>query len=266
MRKSSEILQKIAMYIGIALIIGCAVFAIVMNMSINNALGLLLGFALLMVGRYYSVMPEWLQTATRVSIYMASIFTVVVLSFMIKYGIHNTVKYDEDAAVILGSGIIGEEPAPMLALRLDAAAEYLEKNQNAIVLVAGGQGYGENITEALAMKRYLVAKGIDGGRIIEEDKSRNTYENLANAKEILDNRFKDKGYKIALITTDFHTFRSLKIAKKLGLNAASYNAPLLWYLRPGSTLRELISIVKYWSGAFLRISGICKNKKCKLFH
>lgn len=76
----------------------------------------------------------------------------------------------------------GERVSLTLKLRLDAALEYLEHSPNTAVIVSGGKGDGENISEAEAMKRYLVSHGVDEGRIITEDKSTSTWENFKFSK------------------------------------------------------------------------------------
>ena len=96
------------------------------------------------------------------------------------------------------------------------------------------------------MQRALLYFGVNAGQILVEDQSRNTYENFANSKKILNSHFGEKDYHVAIVTSDFHMFRALGIAKTYGLNAGSVNASLDWYLRPGSFLRESFSIVKFW--------------------
>jgi uncharacterized SAM-binding protein YcdF (DUF218 family) len=165
-----------------------------------------------------------------------------------KEGTRDTATFEEDAIIVLGSGIRGTRVPAMLQRRLEQAREYLRRNPDAVVIVTGGQGHGEDIAEALAMKRALVSLGVNAGQILLEDQSRDTYENLANSKKILDARFYGQPYRVAIVTSDFHMFRALGVARTygLGLQAKSFNAPLDWYLRPGSFIRESLSIVKFW--------------------
>lgn len=235
-------IKRICFVLAMILIIGSIILSFILGSSINNILGFTLGMFFLILSWIYDVVASWLRTAINVFLILIVAFVTMLLGLMYRDGSNNTASFDEDILIILGSGIRGEELTPMLKSRLDTALEYLDENPYAVVIVSGGQGYGEDIPEATAMKRYLVSKGIDSGQIVEEEFSRNTYENLLNAKEIIDG----KGYSVVIVTTDFHMYRTLKIAEKCGIEAKSYNAPLNWYLRPGSTLREIVSILKFW--------------------
>lgn len=125
------------------------------------------------------------------------------------------------AVIVLGCQVRGETPSTMLARRLDAAAEVLNENPQAICVVSGGQGRGEDITEAEAMRRYLLDCGISEERIILEDKSTNTRENISNSAELL----RERDIKNAVIvTSEFHQYRAMLYAKKCGLEVGSHSA------------------------------------------
>ena len=83
-----------------------------------------------------------------------------------------------DFIIVLGAQVRGKKITNSLKRRLDKGAEYLKENPKTRVIVSGGQGKGEDVTEAFAMAQYLVSHGVDGERIFLEEKSRNTYENL----------------------------------------------------------------------------------------
>ena len=146
-----------------------------------------------------------------------------------------------DALVVLGAGLQPDgSPSETLRYRLDAALAYLGENPGTACVVSGGQGLGESRTEADAMAEYLVARGLDEGRITKEERSSTTAENLRNSAGLL-----APGARVAVVTNDFHLYRALRIAEKSGLPgayglAASTN-PL--YL-PNATLRECCAIVK----------------------
>jgi uncharacterized SAM-binding protein YcdF (DUF218 family) len=146
---------------------------------------------------------------------------------------------------VLGAGIRGERVTHMLSYRLDKAAQYSENNPQAIIVVSGGQGPQEDITEALAMERYLIDKGIPKEKIIKEEVSTSTYENLLFSKELLDVLFEEP-YETVVITNDFHIYRATKIAEKIGLTASRYHAKIDWYSIPRNYSRECIAIFKFW--------------------
>ena len=151
--------------------------------------------------------------------------------------------------IILGAGIRGETPSWTLVQRLDKAIEYINiQDTNLKIIVSGGQGNGEDISEAEAMKRYLIKKGIDE-EIIMEDKSRNTIENLKFSKEVIekDSNKEIKDLDVKIITSDFHALRSDLIAKSLGYeNRSFFTNKTLPILMPVMYSREFFAIGKYF--------------------
>ena len=123
--------------------------------------------------------------------------------------------------------------------------EYSIHNPKAIIVVSGGQGPQEDITEALAMERYLISKGTPKERIIKEEESTSTYENLLFSKNILDDIFTDP-YKTVVITNNFHIYRATRLAENLGLDATHYHGKTSWYSIPVNYARECIATLKFW--------------------
>jgi uncharacterized SAM-binding protein YcdF (DUF218 family) len=238
--------QRISSIFGICNILGSLLLTLLFGASINNSLGFTFGAAFLVLGAAYRFMPRWLKWFSKAAFLCAALFFLLMLGLMLREGAKNTARFTEDAVIVLGSGIRGAKIPVMLQRRLEWALAYARKNPRAVIVVTGGKGYGEAIPEAEAMRRYLLAQGIAAGRILIEDRSRNTYENLGNARTILATHFGGRPYAVAMVTSDFHMFRALGIAKRYGIPAKSFNAPLDWYLRPGSFLREALSIVKFW--------------------
>lgn len=149
-------------------------------------------------------------------------------------------------AVVLGCSVKGTRPSLILAERLEAAYDYLIENPKAVCVLSGGQGAGEDITEAECMYRYLTAKGISAERLILEDKSTNTEENLRYTKELL--KEQGLGNEITIVTSEFHEYRANATAEKLGF--VSYSTPSwthLLYL-PTYYVRELYGILYYMIG------------------
>lgn len=147
-------------------------------------------------------------------------------------------------AVVLGCRVYGERPSLSLVERLGAACAYLEENPEAVCVVSGGQGDGENISEAEAMYRWLVAKGIDEERIYIEDKSTSTEENIAYSKKIIE----EKGLNpnIAIATSEYHTYRAGIIAKQNDLNFGTVPGQTAWWTFPTFYVRELYAILAEW--------------------
>jgi uncharacterized SAM-binding protein YcdF (DUF218 family) len=149
-----------------------------------------------------------------------------------------------DYVIILGSGIKGTELSLTLKQRLDASLDYIRNHPQTPVIVSGGQGPGESIPEALAMKNYLVEQGITPAQVIMEDKSTSTQENMAFSKRIIDEAGLEHP-EIMIVTSDYHMFRSKYLAAKNGY-AAEYgiSAPSPGYLKPINMIREYFAVVK----------------------
>jgi len=165
--------------------------------------------------------------------------------FLFVYGNVGNVDFSEDVAIVLGAGIRGETVSRTLAHRLDSALDYWRQNPQAYIIVCGGLGNRAVITEAEAMARYLVANGVDRDKILLEDLSTSTFENLTFAAEILNGRFPD-GYRAVLITSDFHTFRAGRIARHLGIAAGWTGSYTDWYTWPQNYLREMVAVLNMW--------------------
>ncbi len=154
----------------------------------------------------------------------------------------------EDAVIVLGCGLDGSDVADTLKERLDSCLSYLEENPQAIIIVSGGQGFNEDIPEALAMEKYLIAHNVPKEKIIKEDSSSSTYENFVNSKKILDEFFAGKkdAYKTAFITNRFHCYRSYNLAKNAGIDVLCFPAPDEWKSAVVSYLREAPAVIKLW--------------------
>lgn len=161
---------------------------------------------------------------------------------MIYYGTQNSTR--SDCVIILGCQVVGEIPSYMLADRLSAAEELLKSNPNALCIVSGGQGARESITEAEAMKRWLKARGIAEERIIKEERSSSTRENLARCVEIIKER--EISGEITIVTNEFHQYRAHLYAKSAGINAGHYSAATSGRLIVNYWLREWAGLLTYF--------------------
>ncbi|MDO4468198.1 MAG: YdcF family protein [Bacillota bacterium] len=143
--------------------------------------------------------------------------------------------------IVLGAQWKETGPSKALKYRLDRAKEYLEKNEKTLCIVSGGQGFNEPCSEAEGMAKYLVEHGISMERIIQEDKSTNTLENIRFSMKYLE----DISASICVVSNGFHVFRACGIAKKQGLtNAYGLSAKSDWLYLPNNALREVFGIIK----------------------
>ena len=134
-------------------------------------------------------------------------------------------KFEGNALIILGAAIHGETPSLVLQSRLDAGLNYLLYHPDCVVVVSGGQGSGEKISEAEAMARYLMDRGIEADRIIIENQAKNTVQNIQYALDCLAEENISWQEPIGIVSNDFHLFRVKQIAEQLGVSAAAISAP-----------------------------------------
>lgn len=152
-----------------------------------------------------------------------------------------------DAVIVLGAGVNGETPSAALWSRIRAAEAYLETRPDIPVVLSGGQGAGEAISEAEAMRRALWTEDeAENARLLLEERSTNTAENFRFSKELLEERGLDtETAVIAVVTNDFHCFRAHMIARKQGLRTIDVPAELpWWWLTANYYLREAFAVVK----------------------
>lgn len=156
------------------------------------------------------VLPFWCKVGS------IAVFIIAVLLFLIVEGcivsemLHKPDK-GLDYIIVLGAQVKGEVITPSLLYRIERACEYLKENPDTKVVVSGGQGPGEAISEAEAMRRYLKEQGIADERILLEDRSTSTGENLTFSFLLI-----EEDASIGIVSNNFHIFRAILIGKALG--------------------------------------------------
>ncbi len=122
--------------------------------------------------------------------------------------------------IVLGAAVHGDTPSLALTNRLDGALDYLNTYPDSIVIVSGGQGPGENISEAECMRDWLIRHEVDRGRIICENKSTSTMENLTFSFEIIRELGDEPDGNVAVLSSSYHLYRAKTMAKMLGADVA----------------------------------------------
>ena len=176
--------------------------------------------------------------------YAAAACIFLVCGFLMIRACRQPTDRNADAVIVLGAAVHGDKVTWVLENRLNTAKDYLDAHPNAVCIVSGGMGNEENVTEASAMKKYLVGHGVDPERVIMEEQATNTPENFLYSKAIIDDKL-GTGTQIAFVTTDFHIYRAGRVAKSLGIDAFGIPAPDVWYLRLNNFLRECVGICVY---------------------
>lgn len=218
--------------------------------NIGNMTGIAAGVLLALYGIFAPAVNSliarlWQRSICRIILSLIAILTAAALLCSAIISVHMIraclkKPSESDVVVVLGCKVIGEGPSLMLYERLSAAESYLKENEKAVCILSGGQGSDERISEAEAMYRYLVRAGISKDRLILEDRSTTTKENIAFSYEIM--KQQGLGSSIAVVTNEFHEYRAQHLAKQLGLNASAVPGRTHWWLFATYVVREWYAI------------------------
>ncbi len=218
--------------------------------SIVNSLGIVLAFVLV-AGELFIFFSDYtflaLFTDLIAAVYLY--FECMMLGTIVSNAIVVTHKPDpdKDFIIILGCAIRPDgTPRPLLQSRIDKAMEFAKyqvskTGKEPVFVASGGQGADEAMPESTAIKRYLLVQGIPEDRIIEEDKSTNTLENMRYSKEKISAI--DPSAKVIFSTTNYHVFRSGTYARKVKMRATGIAARTKWYFWPNASVREFVSLL-----------------------
>ena len=174
------------------------------------------------------------------SLVSVSVALFGVLLGMIVHGQSVGPQENADYLIVLGAGLRGDRPSLVLRNRIEAAAKYLAENPGSKVVVSGGQGPDELISEAEAMRRALAGMGIEEERILMEDQSTSTHENLTFSKAYIPD-----GASVVIVTSRFHVYRACHLARESGYTSVSgLGAKNVRWLNPTNYLRECMAVFK----------------------
>ncbi|AMP20136.1 hypothetical protein AZF37_02170 [endosymbiont 'TC1' of Trimyema compressum] len=246
------IINIIILITGFTLIIQTINISKIVNFNLGVILPAIIGVILILI----VIFQRPLKRLTRkgvgkvlkiIAIALISFYLLAMAGLLINVQINkNKVpSYKAEAVIVLGAGLNGAKPSLQLQKRLNKAIEFNQENKNAIMVVSGGQGADELISEAEAMKIYLVEKGLPEDRIIMESQSKSTYENFVFSKEILDKKYNGNSYNTIFITNDFHVLRASIIADRSGfkniegIGSDSFTQSIL-----NDYLREGLAVIK----------------------
>ena len=237
-----------------------------MGFNLKNILGIILGTFLCFTTLLPDLMYRMLYSATWIDIHNQNgygwyiynfIETIIIASITyieciligtIIMGIKSAKhipSFDKDAIIILGCKIKKDGTLTnLLKSRVDRAMDFAKMqkekiNKDIIFVPSGGKGNDEIISEAQAMKNYLLEKGINEDNILIEDQSKNTYENIKFSNNLIKEKIPNA--KIAFSTTNYHVFRAGNIANDQGLNYEGIGAKTKMYFWINAFIREFIA-------------------------
>ncbi|MCC8105833.1 MAG: YdcF family protein [Clostridiales bacterium] len=221
----------------------------------------------------------WLRCLTGAAsvLIMVAFVVILVVGSRIVGAMHTVPQENLNYVIVLGAQVRGTSPSLSLKKRLERAAEYAEENPGTIFILSGGQGPDEGISEAECMYQYLVAAGVPEDRLIKEDASTSTRENLTFSAEIIRGLAADKeqsmpdmaadkeqsmpdmaedeeqsvpdtdadvGISVAILSNNFHIYRALLLAEQIGFtNASGIPADSVWFMQPHNILREICAVL-----------------------
>lgn len=253
-------LVKAACLVAGVLLVADAVFLMFQGVfSLGVTLPFLIGIAMLALGLRWAPVQRWLEAlpsrraAWRWMWAGALAWAVTVAGFwtvLARTGGELGEASPPSAIVVLGSGTPNGKASPVLAARLDLALQQAARFPQAVVVVSGGVDFGQTRSEAQVMGDYLREAGLPAGRIVQEEASSSTEQNLLFSKPLLAQRGVSTVQPIQLVTSDFHTLRARWIARRAGYERVSLaGAPTPLYVRYNAWLREYFAVL---SGFVLR--------------
>lgn len=221
MSKRAVIINRLFLVAGIL----CILFYLMEGITVRFGQSLLYLWALLgaaLIGRYFLWKRAWaagkrdpfprrLIWTVRILVLLALAVFLYVESFILTAAFRPAPE-GLDAIVILGARVEKDGPSGSLNERIQAALDYLQRNPDTVAVASGGQGSDEPMSEAQCIWDHLTAAGIDPGRILLEDTSTSTLENLTNSFALLE----DSAENVGIVTNDFHIFRALATGNHLG--------------------------------------------------
>ncbi|QEL82790.1 YdcF family protein (plasmid) [Bacillus sp. JAS24-2] len=219
----------------------------------SNCLTLIFGLCLLLILSFSILDPARFLSPNFQPMFAGGSLIVIyfffsLTNFLSAYFLYqfNKPKYNQDFIIVLGSGLINDKVPPLLASRINKAIDFYWKQASVTnpptIIFSGGQGPDENLSEAEAMQKYAIEKGIPSNHTLREDRSVNTYQNMLFSKQIMDLLKKDQ-YNSIFTTNNFHLFRASLYAKQSGLASQGIGSKTAFYYWPNAMIREYMAIL-----------------------
>ena len=162
---------------------------------------------------------------------------------------------DEAVGIVLGASLVNDEPGDELSLRCDAGYDWASQKDGRILVTSGGRGEKDSLSQGEAMKRYIVKKGLGTERILPEEKSVNTEQNMILSLQTLIQAGYDESEPVVIISGGYHIFRSWCYAKWAGFeNISAYPSRVRVFALLPDMYREGMATVKL----LLRLAGVIR--------
>lgn len=208
-------------------------------------------------------LPLWMPVSAA-TLFGAAVTVFCVVELLVFMGAASTDVPNLDYVIVLGAKVNEGSISNSLRMRLDKAIEYSQQNPASILVLSGGKGKDEPMSESQAMYNYLLYNGISARQMVMETVSTSTVENIAYSRVLIDQieerkkanavstvppgpftKVEDKPLQVGVLTSNYHVFRARMIAQKWGIpgiyGIASGSDPVLF---PHLCVRECIAILK----------------------
>lgn len=224
--------------------------------TLPNLLTLFIGIAILVAwiialfGPFKSF-PSWIRILLYAPTVVIDYLLFVAYNFLVNLALYQIVprQYNQDYLIVLGSGLShGEMVTPLLASRINRAIAYAQKQvlkgrKMPKLIMSGGQGKDEKISEAKAMADYALTRGISSDHILLENNSKNTYQNMKFSAQVASKDFGSTNYRAKFFSNNYHIFRAGLYAKAANLNANGIGCYTRLYFLPNAIVREFAAIL-----------------------
>ncbi len=198
-------------------------------------------------GSHPGVIPVWILRAGLLMM-AAGAAVFLIQAAQVAGGMFKKAEPDLDYVIVLGAQVKGEKPSRALRKRLDCAYEYAVKNPRTKLILSGGQGSGEDISEAECMRRYLTEAGLEPDRLLAEDRSTSTRENLEFCRSL----YHPENARTGILSNNFHICRALILARDSGYTRVSgipaHSDP---WMQPHYIVREVFALSIYRISQFI---------------
>ncbi|WP_410621006.1 ElyC/SanA/YdcF family protein [Amycolatopsis sp. cmx-8-4] len=217
--------------------------------SRGNLLSLALGVGLITLEvLFFAPLGRWGTALVAIAIVLTGYFGFLLVSLLVYSVLYSRVgrHRDVEAIIVLGCGLAGDRVPPLLAGRLDRAIRLYEREpaHPPLLVVSGGKGPGESVTEAEAMHGYLRERGVPEDRIRREDQATTTEENLRLSAALLPQS--GRAGRVLAVTSNYHVFRTAVECRRLGLPIHATGSPTARYFLPSALLREFAALILHY--------------------
>ena len=185
---------------------------------------------------------RWLQLGSLWLFVLFLAYSLVLCGLMVSGALRAPPQEAQGTVVVLGSKVNGSVPSADLQARINRAAAYLLEHPELPVVASGGQGAGEDVSEAEAIREGLIAQGVEASRIYLEDQSSDTQENIAFSREVM--RENGLPEPMLIVTDEYHEFRANLLAEQTGIESLAVPGATPFYLLPACVAREVLALTK----------------------